>query len=163
MIVGIVSDTHDHLDRFRLALAAFRARGASVVLHAGDIVSPFTAIPLEETGMKMIAVFGNNDGDRVYLVERFAGRAELHRGPHLFTLHGRRLALMHEPYGLDAFVRSGMLDLIVYGHLHEPALRLGPPLVINPGECGGWLSGRPTCAAVDLETLQAEIIELPVA
>lgn len=112
--------------------------------------------------MKMIGVFGNNDGDRVYLVERFAGIAELHRGPYLFTLHGRRLALMHEPYGLEAFIRSGMLDLIVYGHLHEPELRPGPPLVINPGECGGWLSGRPTCAVVNLESLQAELIELPL-
>jgi len=30
-------------------------------------------------------------------------------------------------------------------------------LIINPGEGGGWTSGRPTLAVADLETMEAEI------
>jgi len=49
---------------------------------------------------------------------------------------------------------------LIYGHTHEVDLREGPPLILNPGECGGWLSGRATCAIVDLERLQTEIVEV---
>jgi len=33
-------------------------------------------------------------------------------------------------------------------------------LIINPGECGGWLSGKSTIALLDLKNLEAKIIEL---
>jgi hypothetical protein len=31
---------------------------------------------------------------------------------------------------------------------------------INPGEAGGWLTGRATCVVIDTETLEADVIEL---
>lgn len=33
-------------------------------------------------------------------------------------------------------------------------------LMVNPGECGGWLRGRSTVAIADLETQQGEILDL---
>jgi hypothetical protein len=51
-------------------------------------------------------------------------------------------------------------DLLVCAHTHRPAVEQGPPLVVNPGEAGGWLTGRCTAALVDLDRIQAEIIEL---
>jgi len=161
MIIGIVADTHDNLPRLREAAATFRARGAELVLHAGDFVAPFTAVPFEETGLRVVGVFGNNDGDKLFLTERFGNVGELHHGPHVFSVHGRSIVLMHEPYALDALIDSAHFDLVVFGHLHEPQLKQGPPLVVNPGECSGWLSGRATCAVVDLASLKAEIIDLP--
>ncbi len=160
MLIGIVSDTHDHMDRLRAALRRFVEAGVNVVLHAGDFVSPFMAIPFQETGLRVIGVFGNNDGDKLFLRERFQGVGELNFGPYEVELGGRRLVLMHEPRALEALVSSGKYDLIVYGHTHEVDLREGGPLVVNPGECGGWLSGKSTCALVDLKRLKAEIIEL---
>jgi len=160
MLIGVVSDTHDNLTALRGALKRFRARGAELVLHAGDFVSPFMALPFKEAGLKVIGVFGNNDGDKLYLRERFSQTGELNFGPHELELSGRRILLMHEPRALSALAASGHYDLIVYGHTHEVDLREGPPLILNPGECGGWLSGRATCALVDLDTLRAEIIEL---
>lgn len=160
MIIGVISDSHDHLDRLRRALGLLREKGAELVLHAGDIVSPFAAIPFEEARMSMIGVFGNNDGDKLYLRERFAGVGTLHFGPHALELAGRRVLLMHEPRALEALIRSGAYDLVIYGHTHEIDVRAGPPVVLNPGECGGWLSGRATCALVDLATLGVETIEL---
>ena len=160
MLIGIISDSHDHLGNVRRALALFRERGVGLVLHAGDFVSPFVSEPFREAGMRLIGVFGNNDGDKLYLRERFSGIGELHFGPHEFELGGRKILLMHEPRALDALVASGRYDLIVYGHTHRAEVREGRPLVVNPGECGGWLSDRATAAVVDLARLKVELLHL---
>ena len=68
--------------------------------------------------------------------------------------------MLHEPFGLEALAASGAWSLVVYGHTHRVDVRPGPTPVINPGETCGWLTGRPTAAVVDLETGQAEILEL---
>lgn len=160
MLVGILSDTHDNLTNLRRLLALFRERGVELVLHAGDFVSPFTAEPFKEAGLKVIGVFGNNDGDKLYLQERYRGVGELHPGPHEFELGGRRVLLMHEPRALEALVASGHYDLVIYGHTHRPEIREGRPLVINPGEAGGWLTGQASAALVDLSTLRVELLKL---
>lgn len=67
---------------------------------------------------------------------------------------------MHQPKFLKALIASGKYDLIIYGHTHKVDIREGQPLVINPGECGGWLTGRRTVAIVDLETMKVEIYDL---
>ncbi|QAA76308.1 MAG: hypothetical protein BIP78_0542 [Candidatus Bipolaricaulis sibiricus] len=160
MRIGVVSDTHDHLDRLRRALEVCRKEGAALVLHAGDFISPFTAVPFVETGLSLIGVFGNNDGDVRHLQERFRGCGELHAGPHELGLAGRRVVLMHEPRTLDALIDSGRYDLVVYGHTHRVDVRGGFPRVVNPGECCGWITGRATCAVVDLSTLETQIFDL---
>jgi predicted phosphodiesterase len=33
-------------------------------------------------------------------------------------------------------------------------------LIINPGECCGWLTNRATIAVLDLSTMSARLIEL---
>ncbi|MCS7217304.1 MAG: metallophosphoesterase [Candidatus Bipolaricaulota bacterium] len=160
MRIGVVSDSHDHLANLRRALALLRERGAELVLHAGDFVSPFVAEPFREAGLRVVGVFGNNDGDRLHLRERFAGVGELHVGPHELELGGRRILLMHEPRALEALAASGKYDLVVYGHTHRAEVREGRPLVLNPGELGGWLTGRATLALVDLALLRAELLAL---
>jgi hypothetical protein len=163
MLIGVVSDTHDNLHTLRKALGRFRGVGVELVLHAGDFVSPFMAVPFQELSIRMIGVFGNNDGDNLYLKERFSGIGELHFGPHEFELAGRKILLMHEPRALAALIASGHYDLLIYGHTHAVNIQSGPPLVVNPGECGGWLSGHPTCAVVDLANMSAEILEIETA
>ncbi len=160
MLIGIISDSHDHLENVRRALALFRERGVEIVLHAGDFVSPFVSEPFRELGVRVIGVFGNNDGDKLYLRERFSGVGELHFGPHELELGGRRILLMHEPRALEALVASGRYDLVVYGHTHRAEIREGRPLVINPGELGGWLTGQPSAALVDLMALRGELLRL---
>jgi hypothetical protein len=36
----------------------------------------------------------------------------------------------------------------------------GKTLVVNPGECGGWLKNRSSIALVDLGRMDAELLEL---
>jgi len=44
--------------------------------------------------------------------------------------------------------------LIVFGHTHKPEIvEKDNKLCINPGETGGWLSGKSTVVIVDLKDL----------
>ncbi len=62
MKLGIISDTHDHLDHIRKAAEEFRKQEVDLVIHAGDYTSPPAVKALE--GLKTAGVFGNNDGEK---------------------------------------------------------------------------------------------------
>lgn len=167
MRVGAISDTHDNVSAIRKAAEELKKRGVSLLLHAGDWVSPFSIRFLREafgTEVRIIGVFGNNEGERPYLLEvakshgvEIAGEAaEMEIG-------GRKIALYHgtSPILLNALVASGLYDVVVYGHTHKAAVeRRGKTLVVNPGELCGCLTGRSSYAVIDLESLWAEIIFL---
>jgi putative phosphoesterase len=158
--IGILSDSHDRLPLLEEAVERFNAAGVELVLHAGDFVSPFTAIPLSKLNANFVGVFGNNDGDRIYLTKRFERIGPIHLGYHAFEAGGRRGVLMHEPKSIDALVTSGHYDLVVYGHTHEADVREGSCVVVNPGEACGYLSGRATVVILDTATMAPELIDL---
>ena len=72
----------------------------------------------------------------------------------------RKVAVMHYPELAIPIAESGEFDLVVYGHTHEIDVRKGRSLLLNPGETGGWTTGKPTVSIVDLETLEATIHDL---
>ncbi len=159
MIAGILSDTHDNMDQLRKAVALFRERKVDHVIHAGDFTSPFTFRVLNELTCGFTGVFGNNDGDRLLLHKRSAGR--VFQQPHTFELDGKKIVLIHEHHVADALADSGHYDIVIYGHTHKPDVRkTGDTLIINPGETGSWLYGKSTVAVADLESMTAEIITL---
>ena len=69
-MIGIISDSHDNMNALWKAVEFFNERGVKAVLHAGDLISPFTARAFKELKPKLYFVFGNNDGDRVTLIKR---------------------------------------------------------------------------------------------
>jgi uncharacterized protein len=159
-LVGIISDTHDNRKAIAHAVALFNRRGVGKVFHAGDIVSPFTALDFSKLACGMVTVFGNNDGERIGLQKTFSPLGAIGVGPHQCEYGGRRFVLMHEPVCMDALAAGGSVDVIIYGHTHEIDVRTGRTLIINPGEGGGWLSGRATAAVLDLATMQVEIEDI---
>ncbi|HLD30045.1 MAG TPA: metallophosphoesterase family protein, partial [bacterium] len=57
--------------------------------------------------------------------------------------------------------KSQNYDLIIYGHTHKIDTRKeGKTLVINPGELGGWLTGRKTFVILDLASMKYRLAEL---
>ncbi|MEW5746725.1 MAG: metallophosphoesterase [Nitrospirota bacterium] len=159
MLIGIIADTHDHLDNLRKAVELFIARNVERIIHAGDFTSPFTWRVLKHFPGEITGVFGNNDGERVLLKKLYQER--IYTQPYVVTLHDRRIVVMHEPDVVDALADSGHFDLVVYGHTHEPVMkRVKNTLVVNPGEACGWLYGRPTVAVVDLGRMEGEIVAL---
>lgn len=158
MKIGILADSHDNLSALVKAVSVFNDAGVSLVLHAGDLIAPFTAQPIKNLKMDFVAVFGNNDGEILGLSKAFEGK--IFRAPHLVQHHDQKILLMHQGDALDALAISGKYNAIVYGHTHEVDIRKGPTLVINPGECGGWLTGRRTVAIWDVEKNQVNTIVL---
>jgi len=67
---------------------------------------------------------------------------------------------MHEPNLLDSIIKSDMYDIIIYGHTHSVDLRKNKMIIFNPGEASGWLYGKPTIGIVDLDSMEAELINL---
>jgi len=159
-LVGIIADTHDNRPAIQKAVDVFNRLGVGLVVHAGDMISPFTILDFKQLHCPMEIVFGNNDGERVGLTAAFRENAQLLPGPREFTFGGRRFLLMHEDGCVAAAAQSEAVDVIVYGHTHDIDVREGPPLVINPGEAGGWLRGRSTVAILDTASLSVEIIDL---
>jgi hypothetical protein len=159
MTIGIISDTHDNLHNLKKAIEILNARGCTHLLHAGDYTSPFTWRVIQDFKGEFTGIFGNNDGDRIFLRKLFSDR--IFPQPHRLTLHDRKIVLMHEPDVAEAVAASGHFDLVVFGHTHEAMLKkVGHSLLLNPGETGGWLYGKPSVAVVDLTSMEGEIIPL---
>jgi len=161
MKLGVMSDSHDHVPNIRRAVEVMNDRGVDLVVHAGDFVAPFAVLPLADLACPVVAVFGNNDGERVGLVRAFEKiGGEVHPNLAPAEIGGRRVAAVHYPELALPIAQGDAYDLVVYGHTHEVDVREGKVTVLNPGEVGGWLSGRSTVAVVDLETMRVEIVDL---
>ncbi|WP_422743985.1 metallophosphoesterase family protein [Mycobacterium sp. WMMD1722] len=104
---------------------------ADVVIHAGDWVEPPLLDELQRRSRRLVACWGNNDGEE--LRGRLPERADV-------TLEGVRFTVVHETGpsgGRDARMakRYPDTDVLVFGHSHIPwdttattGLRL-----LNPG------------------------------
>jgi uncharacterized protein len=161
MKIGIISDTHENMDKIKSAVLLFNREGVGAVLHGGDIISPITAKEFSALKAPLTGVFGNNDGDKLFLTERFQEIGTLHKKRWEGTLDGKNFLLIHEPDMLDALAASGYYDVIVYGHTHRAEIsRRGKTLVINPGEGGGWITGKATAALLETETMEARLVEI---
>ena len=160
MKIGVMADSHDNVGKIRQAVALFNEEQVGLVLHAGDFVAPFAVQPLRDLSCRVVAVFGNNDGERIGLANQFVGFGEVHPNLATTTAAGRRIAVVHYPELARPLARSGDYDLVIFGHTHEVDERIEKGLLLNPGEVGGWLTGRCTAALVDLESLKVDIRDL---
>lgn len=160
MRIGIMADSHDNVPMIERACELFNAHGVQEVFHAGDYVAPFALNPLNQIlRCAYRGVFGNNDGERLGLQKTADGR--IHPSPAEFAVGEWKALVAHELPILEAVASSNHYRLVAYGHSHRPEVRLvRDTLVVNPGECGGWLSGRCTVAIANLDTLEVEILDL---
>ncbi|MBN1766212.1 MAG: metallophosphoesterase [Sedimentisphaerales bacterium] len=163
MKIGIISDSHDHHENVLRAIEIFNEQGVEYVLHGGDIVSPFTAkafASLEKA--KFIAVFGNNEGEKLYVKSTVSGfGGEIYEYCYKGTLAGRKIYMTHTHHNIEEVIKSGLYDLIIYGHTHMQDMRQeGKTLIINPGESTDWLTGRGQVVILDLEDMSYHIEEL---
>jgi putative phosphoesterase len=154
--IGVISDTHDHLDNVRKAVALFNRLKPDRVVHCGDIVAQFVLKEMSGLRMPVSAVYGNCDGDRMALRQRAKEFGfTLHDGPYDFDLGGKRVVVSHQPLS-----PLPDCDFYLHGHTHKLRHEGKRPVIVNPGEACGWLSGRATVAMVDTETAEVEFLDL---
>ena len=158
MKIGIISDTHDHMENIRFFVGKFKEKGVGHVLHAGDIISPFAAKPFSP--FKFTAVFGNNCGERLFLRDIISQFGEIKPGPLELEIGGKKILLMHEPYALEAAAHSELYHYVIYGHTHYlERKKIKNTWIINPGEGCGYLTGKATALVLDLETDEVELLK----
>jgi hypothetical protein len=163
MKVGILSDTHDAHEFVAKAIEIFNTKEVGYVLHAGDLISPFTGRAFSAlTNAKFIGVYGNCETEKD-LVKEYVGAfgGEIAGDVYTGQIGGKSIYMRHEPLGLDGVIRSGDYDVVIYGHTHRQDIRkVGDVLVVNPGEATGLKSGAPSVAIVDLEDMSCEAVFL---
>lgn len=161
MLIGLISDTHDHVDHIKKAVNIFRDKKADLILHAGDYCSPFT-IPLFE-GLPLKGIFGNNDGDKYLLISKFQEIGADIAGDFMsLEVDGIKIAVYHGTYPeiTAALCESGRYHVVVSGHTHEVVHeQFRETLWINPGTANGF-DGKATIGLFDTSSKAVEIIEL---
>jgi hypothetical protein len=162
MQIAVMSDTHDNIWRLEEALPHLAQ--ADAVLHCGDLCAPFVVKHIgDATGeIPVHIVWGNNDGDPFTITKVAQGyeAIRLHGALAELELGRVRVAVNHYPEIARGLARSGLYDLVCYGHDHTAhEARVGECLLLNPGEVMG-MNGRSTLALVDDGTLEVTWIEL---
>jgi len=156
MKIGILSDTHNNIDKICKAVEFFNLRQVEFVLHAGDFSFPESAKQFSKLKMPFLAIFGNNDFDYYGLSKTIEKFGNIYEPPYDFVLDDKSFLLTHH-----LFTPAKKFDYIIYGHTHRPSIvKTSNGLMINPGETTGRRYGRSTVAILDTTTNHAEIFDL---
>lgn len=161
MRIGVFADTHDHLDNIRRAVEEFNRRECELVVFAGDFVSTFAIPPLRQLNCRLVASFGDNEGNRVGIRGGMQIIGEVGDPPFGFrTPDGVRILVTHQLELLRGMTEGS--DVIIYAHTHKPSIRRDASgrLLLNPGETSGWTYRRPSVAILETDPLEAEILPL---
>jgi putative phosphoesterase len=135
MLVGVVSDTHGHVQFAQAAVRMLESCKVEAVIHCGDIgsaeiVALFRAWPSH-------FVFGNVDSQPGPLRAAMrATGATCHERFGELELAGRKIAFLHgdDVRRLGEAIESGRYDLVCYGHTHlAEHHQSGRTSVVNPG------------------------------
>ncbi len=162
LMIGIIADSHDNLDWIKEAVDFLNRERVDMVIHAGDLIAPFTANDFSKLKMPFEAIFGNNDGERDGLRAAYSRICDLHdfktfnlRGVKMVVIHG------HQEELVECLANCGKYDVVIRGHTHKAKIeKKDETLIINPGELCGYVSGERTLALLDLDDLSHELIKL---
>jgi putative phosphoesterase len=140
--VGLVSDTHDHVEPRLAELFG----GCDLVLHAGDVTREPVLAALSRIA-PVRAARGNNDQGPFG-----ASLPEL-----LWVELGELTALVVHQIGAGARLAPGVAralarrpaEIVVHGHSHRPGVeRVGGRLFVNPGSAGRRRFSLPRAAGL---------------
>ena len=161
MKIGIFADTHDHLINIRLAVERFNAEEVELVLFAGDFVSTIAIPPLRNLKSRLVACYGDNEGNKIGLQSGIKLVGQLGEAPYYYpSADGTRFVLVHMKRQLRGADQD--YDIAIIGHTHKPRIDTDDRgrLLINPGETSGWSYGRPTIAILETTTRETRVLDL---
>lgn len=170
MKIGILSDTHDHMDNIEQFVERFNSEKVDAVFHCGDFVSPFVARKFKNLAkdIAFYAIRGNNDGDITHLNWTFKDIGPIKENHQKIDLSGKKILMLHghaiAEQEIQDIAKTGRYDIVMYGHYHHIRNEMiGNTLLVNPGEGCGYLTGKATCMIVktkDERDYEVEVIEI---
>ena len=135
MNIGVVSDTHGHIEFTRPAIRMLESLDVEQVIHCGDIGS--VGVVEHFNPGRRISCLATSTCHRPDLQEAIVAAGHTCHGRFgTLELAGRRIAFLH---GDDArllvdTIGDGLYDLVCYGHTHQAEQhRAGKTWVLNPG------------------------------
>lgn len=161
MRIGVFADAHDHVDNVRRAVHVFNERACGLVVFAGDFVSPIVVPPLRRLNARVLACFGDNEGNRTGIAGGMRIVGPVAEGAFGFrTDDGTRFIVDHVPSPIRD--HSGEADVVITAHTHKPRVERDDAgrLWINPGETSGWTYRKPSVVVLETEPLGAEVVFL---
>lgn len=143
MKIGIISDTHTKVKRAKEAISLLKSNGAEFIIHAGDIGEVDTLDLMQDSELRYVAVYGNNDAHLVHQHNRY----NLVQEPHYFKLSDTTFKLMHLPYYMTPDT-----EVVISGHTHEFSCEfINNTLYLNPGECCARNKPISECAMLEVQ------------
>lgn len=167
MRLGVISDIHDHLHHLQPAVA-FLSQHTDMLICCGDLCSPFVVDQLGKYPESVHIVFGNNDADLFRITKKSNERIQVHGELLELDLSGFKIGVNHYDNIAAGLARSGLYDLVCYGHNHRFRLEQhGRTTALNPGAVmgaafgpSGWERVPPTFATFETSTRQARLFRI---
>lgn len=163
MIIAVMSDTHDNIWNLRKALKIIKQENAGIIIHCGDFVAPFMLTELEEGGIPVHGVFGNNDGDQYQLTKASLTvfkKITLHGMIGEIDIEGVKIGFTHYKDVAEGLAAGGKYQIVCFGHSHKYLKKqIGQTLLLNPGEIMGK-DGLPGFCFFDTHTLEIKQVEI---
>ncbi|MFZ2970420.1 MAG: metallophosphoesterase [Minisyncoccia bacterium] len=162
MKIGIISDTHDDIACTKVAIEIFKKQKVNFVIHLGDYVSP--PIVRLFKGVKLIGIFGNNDGYKFVLAKAFNEIGGEMKGDFgIIELDNLKIALYHGEFSeiSEALAKSGDYDAVFTGHWHKSSIKkIGKTLWISMGSAKKEFAenNKPAVGIFETKTREAELI-----
>jgi uncharacterized protein len=148
MKIAVLSDSHDHVENLRAALAKAKNMGCDQMIFLGDLVAPFSMRILLDSGFHINLVFGNNDGDIAGLIQTAKPeQVEVWGIEHEYgemQVDNVKIAFCHHPKLAKLLAASGQYHAVFHGHTHQAyEEHVGDTVLGNPGSVCGIISGKP--------------------
>jgi hypothetical protein len=163
MLIAILADSHDHIPNLQRAVSLANREGAELLIHCGDLISPFMLPYLHAFHGEVHLIYGNNAGDQHLIASRCATVFDNieHHGSHGTIVAGSfRIAFHHYPEIAREQALTGTHDLVCYGHDHIFLVeRLGSCLLVNPGDLLGK-DAVPSFVLLDTDDLSVRRLEV---
>jgi putative phosphoesterase len=163
MKIAILSDSHDNIPNLRAAVDCCNEMGVSMLIHCGDLISPFMLDEVARFNGAAHLVYGNNVGDQ-HLISQACGisfPSISHHGPFgAVEAGGLRIAVTHYPELARGLAVKGNFDVVCCGHNHRYQVESSDEcLLINPGELLGK-DAQPSFSVLDCRSLVVEKLEV---
>ena len=95
MKIGIISDTHDQVERIKKAIEILNKENIGLAYHWGDICSPFVLPLFKDLKCNIKGILGNNDADIFKLVNRAPENFSFHDRFFADEFNGKKICLFH--------------------------------------------------------------------
>lgn len=141
-----LSDTH-LVDKIPVQLADL-AKGADLILHAGDFVSIEVYETFAELG-PLEAVRGNSDAAAIRAILPLRRVVEV-GDVRLGLVHMASFSVDPTGAGFGLLAREMDVDILVFGHIHRPYVDRNDRLLICPGSPTTPRMSPPTVAEIEI-------------